>query len=161
MHQAVVVIAKYGIAVPIISYLILLARQRRNAQEILLFTFVSTVLAVVLIKLATTLHSDPRPFVRDGVTPYFRSATDNGFPSDHTALSSVIAFIVFAYNKPAGLLLVAGAAAIGAARVLAGVHHGQDVIGAIVIAAISVYLAKLATKKLIQLRQHKTPNNET
>jgi undecaprenyl-diphosphatase len=83
--------------------------------------------------------------VRDGVKPYFSSSTDNGFPSDHTALSTVVAAIVFTYKKAVGIILLLIALIIGAARVIAGVHHGQDIIGAFIISIIAVFLAKLLT----------------
>lgn len=153
MHETVIIIAKYGIALPIVSYLVLAVYERRRAKELLLFTFISAILTLLLVKLATTVHTDPRPFVRDGVQPYFSSSTDNGFPSDHTALSAVIACIVFKYNKLAGLLLIAAALVIGGARVISGVHHGQDVIGAILIAGVSVYLAALVVKRLNRRNQ--------
>jgi membrane-associated phospholipid phosphatase len=144
MHEAVTVVAKYGILIPIASYLVLVYCQKRNIKDLLLLTILSGILAIIFVKIATILHNDPRPFIRDGVKPYFNSATDNGFPSDHTVLSAFIAFIVMKYYKWAGLLLFAVAVLIGAARVIGGVHHGQDVIASIIIAALSVYIGTLA-----------------
>jgi len=93
------------------------------------------------VKIATTLHQDPRPFVRDHVHPYFASSTDNGFPSDHTAFSALIACIVLRYNRWLGVALAGLAVLIGTARVISGVHHGQDIVGGLVIAGLGVGMA--------------------
>jgi undecaprenyl-diphosphatase len=47
---------------------------------------------------------------------------DNSFPSDHASLAFAIAFAVIAFQRRLGLLLLLGAACIGADRVFVGVH---------------------------------------
>lgn len=148
MHEVITIIAKYGILVPVFTYLALLFRKRHTAKELILFTFLSAIITIVFVKVAATLHNDPRPFIQDGVKPYFSSATDNGFPSDHTVFSAVIAFIVLKYDKRLGLILFLTAVLIGAARVIGGVHHTQDVVAGLIIAGISVWLANVLTKNL-------------
>jgi len=154
VHELVTLIAQYAIAIPVLAYFVLAYSERHKLKQLVLFTFLSAIIALVCIKVAAAVHSDPRPFIRDGVTPYFSSATDNGFPSDHTALSSMLAAIVFRYNKIAGTLLLLLTLVIGAARVIGGVHHGQDVIGAFVLALMAVYLAHIVTK-LLWANKHK------
>ncbi|MGC1177386.1 MAG: phosphatase PAP2 family protein, partial [Candidatus Saccharimonadales bacterium] len=107
---------------------------------------VSAVLTLLLVKLATSLHQDPRPFIRDGVKPYFASSTDNGFPSDHTAFSALIGFVVLGYSRKLGIALVLVSLLIGCTRVISGVHHAQDVIGGFVLAGIAVGLSRLILK---------------
>jgi undecaprenyl-diphosphatase len=142
MHTFVTLIAKYLVAVPVLVMAVVFCRlDKKQRLQFVLFAGLSCIIAVVLVKLATTMHQDPRPFVRDGVHPYFASSTDNGFPSDHTAFSSLIAFVVMKYRRRTGIALLLTALLIGVVRVVAGVHHGQDIAGGLVIAGISVACA--------------------
>lgn len=114
---------------------------------------VALVVALVLIKVAAGLHTDPRPFVVDPhLKPLFAHGTDNGFPSDHTAISMTVAGVVLAYRRKIGVALVVLALAIGAARVLAHVHHVQDIVAGAVIgllaAAIGLYVGGLIVSRV-------------
>ncbi len=51
------------------------------------------------------------------------------FPSDHTALASVVAFSVFSIYPLLGWGLLALALSIGLSRVAAGLHYGSDIVG--------------------------------
>lgn len=113
---------------------------------------VSLVIAVVLIKVAAGIHIDPRPFVVDpSIRPLFTHSADNGFPSDHTTLAATVALVVMVYRRWLGGLLLAASIALGAARVTAHVHHGQDIVAGVVIAALAVGIAA-ATWPWIQRR---------
>lgn len=141
MHTLITFIAQYLIVVPVLAWLYVLLRLPKTLRlRFVLFSAAGLVLTFLLAKLASTIHHDPRPFVRDHVTPYFTSSTDDGFPSDHTTYSALIAFVIWRFNRKLGLVLALIAVAIGAARVIAGVHHGQDVIAGLIIAAIAVGL---------------------
>ena len=103
---------------------------------------VSLVSAVVLIKLTAAIHMDPRPFVVDAsIKPLFAHPADNGFPSDHTVVAATVAFLVMTYRRTLGAVLLAGSILVGIARVAAGVHHVQDIVAGVLIAAIAVGLA--------------------
>ncbi len=97
-------------------------------------------LCLIVALLLGHLISSPRPFMVDGLVPLIQSATDNGFPSDHTLLAMAVAAVIFAYNRRAGSLLLVLAACVGLARVAANVHHPIDVIGSTLIALISTWL---------------------
>jgi len=102
----------------------------------------SLVIAVVLIKVAAGLHEDPRPFVVDpSIRPLFAHPADNGFPSDHTALAATVALLVMIYRRWLGALLLVAAIVVGAARMAAHVHHGQDIVAGLLIAALAVGIA--------------------
>lgn len=149
MHTIITIIAKYFIAIPLfIGIYVFWQLPKKQKIELVLFLLVSATITTVLVKLATSLHQDPRPFVRDGVVPYFTSSTDNGFPSDHTAFSAVIAFVVLHYSRKLGLCLAVLALVIGSARVIAGVHHGQDIVGGFLLAAAGVTLGWYAQQWL-------------
>jgi len=119
-----------------IIYFVLQPRARQKSIAIL--SIVSGISVFVLSKIAGALYSDPRPFIAGHFTPLVPGALDNGFPSDHTLIATTIAAIIFCYNKTLGTILLAVAILIGTSRVLGGVHHVVDIIGAIVIASATV-----------------------
>lgn len=97
---------------------------------------VSGVCAGALVLMAGLVHDDPRPFVIDpSQPPLFPHAADNGFPSDHTTYAATAALVVATVRRRLGLLLLASAILGGLARVAANVHHVQDIIAALAIAA--------------------------
>jgi len=147
MHEVVIVFAKYVVIVPVAALVFMFIRlNNKRRLELLVFLGVSVVVAAVLAKLAAALHQDPRPFVRDGVAPYFTHGVDNGFPSDHTTYSAVIAFVLLRYSRWLGGALAVISLAVGTSRVIAGVHHGQDIVGGFIIAALGVGLSFLVLK---------------
>ncbi|HET7661283.1 MAG TPA: phosphatase PAP2 family protein [Oryzihumus sp.] len=107
----------------------------------------------VLILVAAALHTDPRPFVvNPSVKPLFAHPADNGFPSDHTALSMTVAALVWVQRRTVGAILAVLALCVGAARVLAHVHHTQDIVAGAVIgvaaAALGVLVWSLVSHRL-------------
>jgi undecaprenyl-diphosphatase len=104
-------------------------------------TALSLAVAFAVGKGLGLLWYDPLPFVQQGIAPLIPHAANNGFPSDHMLLAATAASIVFVYNRRLGLLLWVLAAAVGAARVSAGVHHPVDVLAAAVIAVGAVALS--------------------
>ncbi len=99
--------------------------------------------AYLLSKLATDLVSDPRPFIETGLPALIPSATDNGFPSDHTLLLGIVAATLYLVSWRVGLVFLGLAVIVGLARVYARVHHLADVLGSLLIVAIALgcYLA--------------------
>lgn len=124
-------------------------RSRDLQKQIVLTTIISAVLALGIDKLLNQLIESPRPFVVDGIVPLFSHVADNGFPSEHTLFATVIAGIVFLYQKYTGSLLLLFALLIGIARIFAGVHHLKDVLGGIFIAVLAVYVAHKIVSKIV------------
>lgn len=99
---------------------------------------VGLVAVAVLVKVAGAVHTDPRPFVADpSVQPWFAHPADNGFPSDHTAVGAVTAFVVLRHRRAAGVVLLVLAVLVGGARVLAHVHHVEDVVAGLLIGLVA------------------------
>ncbi len=105
-------------------------------------------LAYLFSRIASYLYYNPRPFVSEHVTPLLSHVADNGFPSDHTLLASVLAAIVYGYNKKLGIVLWGMALLIGITRVMAGVHHAIDIIASVGIVLISVAIHMLIDRYL-------------
>ncbi len=112
-------------------------------------TLASSVLAFGIAKLLGAIFNNPRPFVLDHVKPLITHAADNGFPSDHTLLAMTIASVVFVYNRKLGIVLAVISFAVGYSRVLAGVHHFIDIVGAIGIAIVTVLAIKSLIRKMV------------
>ena len=144
MHGFTIFVARYLVFVMLLALLYVLLKLRRREQlQLVAQAVLATILAFALAKLTTHLISSPRPFIADGVTPFFSAARDNGFPSDHTLMAGLIAFSVVLYSRQLGYVMVALAAAVGIARVLSGVHHTIDIIGGLALSGLSVLAVNL------------------
>ena len=108
--------------------------------EMIAWGVVALPVMYVLLVLAGMAYFDPRPFDIGHFTPLIPHDPDNGFPSDHTLLSSATASIVFFYNRKMSALLWILTALVGASRVYTGLHHPLDIITSILIAATISYL---------------------
>jgi undecaprenyl-diphosphatase len=142
MHFIITVIAKYFIILPIlISAAWLLYAKSKGRLRYVVVLILGGIIAVLLTKLGTTFIHDPRPFIVNGVVPYFQSSTDNGFPSDHTVFATVFAAAMWPFNKYLSGVMYGITLLIGVSRVIAGVHHGWDIVGGLVIGTIAVAAA--------------------
>jgi membrane-associated phospholipid phosphatase len=141
-------IAQYLILVPVIVNAYIFIKLRKNQRfEMVVLLFCSGFISILLAKVGAHLFNDQRPYISDGTAPLFPHSGDpNGFPSDHTLLSALLAFTALYYSRPAGIFLLVVAAFIGVARVAAHVHHAVDIIGSFVITGIAylivIYLIK-------------------
>lgn len=149
MHEAVIIVAKYFIVIPVIvAGLVWLRLPGREKLRFIVLAAIGAGLAYGLAKLGSALFYNPRPFVVGHFTPYFAHGADNGFPSDHTLLAATLAALVFSRNRRWGQIVLAVALLIGLSRVIAGVHHLIDIIGAIVFGCVGVWLAYLLLMKV-------------
>ena len=146
MDAVIAALAQYGF---IVSFLIAAAvwlRLPRRKTELLVTGLVASALCLAFIKLGGALYYDPRPFVTQHLTPLFPHARDNGFPSDHTALTMVVALCVLFYSWRWGLVLVGVSLLAGVARVRAHVHSPIDIVGAVAMAIVAAALGYLVTQ---------------
>jgi undecaprenyl-diphosphatase len=123
-----------------LALLLLLLRYRARWREWLSATIVIGALAFALAQVGARLISDPRPFLVGGGPPLIPSATDNGFPSDHTLLVATAAAVVTVVDPVAGAVFWILAAVVGLARVYARVHHLLDVVGSLLLVALALAL---------------------
>jgi membrane-associated phospholipid phosphatase len=146
MDALIVAVAQYlPFLVPVAAGIIWLFLPRHDKVGLAVQAMVALIIAAALIALAAAVHSDPRPFVVDPSTkPLFAHPSDNGFPSDHTALAATVALLVMAYRRWVGAMLLAASMLVGAARVAAHVHHVQDIVAGVLIAAVAVAIALAA-----------------
>ncbi|MES2203318.1 MAG: phosphatase PAP2 family protein [Patescibacteria group bacterium] len=139
MNTLIILCAQYLIWAIVIAGFVYLV-QSPLRKKMVLFAAAALAASYVVAKVIGWFWYDPRPFVSDGITPLIAHAANNGFPSDHMLFGATIASIVFVYNRPLGIVLWVLALTVGIARILAGVHHTADIVGAALIAAAAVAL---------------------
>ena len=129
------------------------AEDRRAAVSAALAALLGLALAAVL----STLVFEPRPFAVGGVRNILGHAPDSGFPSDHATLLFALSFGFWLRPPPAWprlwLAALVLALAVGWARVFLGIHYPVDILGAAVVAAVSVAIlmttpGRFATERL-------------
>ena len=141
MNNIIIFGSKYLYLVIVIAALVYVWRQPKGLRwKIVICATIALPLTYIVAKIASAFYYDPRPFVVGNFTPLLPHAADNGFPSDHTLLSSAIAVVIFFFHRKLGLGLLVIAFLVGAARVFAGIHHFVDIIGSMVIASITTYI---------------------
>lgn len=130
--------AKYLFLTVVLLAGIFFLKQDRAAQKyMLVFGAFSLSLTLILATIAGWIFYDPRPFVSGHFIPLIAHAADNGFPSDHTLLTSAIACFIFVFQRRLGCLLLILAVVVGGARVAAGIHSPIDVAGSILISILA------------------------
>ena len=131
---------------------------REELKSIILVYVIGVLVALILVKIAGDIYYNPRPFVDGNFTPLFPHSSTNGFPSNHTVAAVLIASLLWRYSKRfAGILFIA-ACLVGIARVLAKVHHVEDIIGGIGIALLATLLTNLAVHMITNSKVTKTDN---
>lgn len=160
MENLIIFGAKYLTSVMIlIAFVFFLKQAKEKKIEMAVFVIISLPAIFVVSRIASLLYFNPRPFVVEGFAPLIEHANNNGFPSDHTLLSVAIAMSVYFFNKKLGLLLLILALFVGISRVLAGVHHGIDILGSFVIAAgISFLMHKFVFPKFLGSKYYRKQN---
>jgi undecaprenyl-diphosphatase len=141
MHTLVIFAAKYLVILICLGFVLTLwLIPSAKRMEFILRTIIAGVLAFLLSLLAGRLYFDPRPFVAHHSIPLIAHSADNGFPSDHMLLATLVAFSVLSVNRKFGIILLGLATLVGGARVMAGVHSPIDIIGSTVISAVAVVI---------------------
>jgi undecaprenyl-diphosphatase len=143
MDTLIVAVAQYAIFLVALGGLLTWwLVDRREKVRLAVQAVLAVALVAVLVKVAGMVHTDPRPFVVDpSLRPLFPHPADNGFPSDHTALTAAVAVVVARYRGGLGALLLVVSAGIGAARVAAHVHHTQDIVAGLLLGGLAALLA--------------------
>lgn len=165
MDSLIILIAKYlyiVIGVIAIGYWLMLPKKLKI--QVAVFGVIAAIITYALVKIGGAVFYDPRPFVSSHIAPLVPHAADNGFPSDHTALTAAIAVAVYSASRKLGLGLLALAVIVGVARVLAHIHSPIDIIGSLVFAAIGGAAGYYLTPKILKrgtVRLHNDAPDDT
>jgi len=142
MNTLIILVANYTIYVlALIAAIYWLRSNRSQKIHLAVIGAISAAISLLLIELAGAAYYDPRPFVVHHTVPLLKHAADNGFPSDHTVLATVVALVVFQASRKLGLSMLVLAVLLGVSRVTAQVHSPLDIAAALVIGALAVALA--------------------
>jgi undecaprenyl-diphosphatase len=134
--------AKYlFILAPLLTLAYLFFQSRNRQKEIIVFLLITLPLILVAGRISSLAYSNPRPFVAEHFTPLIAHSADNGFPSDHTLFTAALAACMLIFERRLGIALGIICIIVGAARVLAGVHHSVDIVGSIIIASLVTALS--------------------
>ncbi|HVQ44075.1 MAG TPA: phosphatase PAP2 family protein [Candidatus Saccharimonadia bacterium] len=143
MTPLIIFTAQYlHLAILAVAAVVWLTLPREDKRKLALTALLAAVIGFALTKVAGALYYNPRPFVADHVVPLIYHAANNGFPSNHTVLAMLVALLVLQVSKRWGIVLVAAALVVGAARVAAGVHSPLDIAGAVIVATVAVLVAR-------------------
>ena len=143
MNTVIIFSARYLYLVELaIAAVYFLVQTKSRQASVALLSVIVLPVTYLLGKAASWVYSDPRPFVDGHFAPLIAHAADNGFPSDHMLLGSAVAAILFAYDKRVGVAAWAVAFAVGASRVVAGIHHWVDIAGSAAIAIVVTWVVK-------------------
>lgn len=158
MHQIISFAALYLVFIMVLLPTFIWFRlDRRSKRQFIIIAIAAAILAFLIAMFAKHFILSPRPFISDHVSALFSSSHDNGFPSDHTLLASLLAFVTLVYNRPVGLFAVGLAGIVGWARVLGGVHHAKDIFGAFLISGASVLFTVYVIRKFSRHEQPVKP----
>ena len=98
----------------------------------------------ILTEAIAYLYQRPRPFEElQNVTLLLDGSNlHSSFPSGHASFLFAVAFSVFLHQRSTGIALILLALAVSAGRIYLGVHYPSDILGGIILAAISVWVVR-------------------
>ena len=149
LNQIFIFIANYLILIfPVIISLFLIFNQdRKKKREIFLLSVCGIVFVNLLDFLIQKIYFRERPFVTFNFSPLTNiSPKEPSFPSTHTALAFIFAFVIFNINKKLGIVSFIFSFLIGFSRIFVGVHWPSDILAGILLG----FLAFLMSKNLIK-----------
>jgi undecaprenyl-diphosphatase len=92
----------------------------------------------------------PRPFVaHHQIHAFLAHAPDPGFPSDHTTAAFAIAAVLLLVLGLRTLPVLVAAIALGASRVVVGVHYPGDVLAGALIGCAAAIVVWLVVRRLL------------
>lgn len=103
------------------------------------------ILAVVLARfgiaeLIRLFWLRPRPFVENNVNLLVEMAAKPSFPSGHASACFALSYIVYHYNKRAGIYFFIASALVSVARVFVGVHWPLDILGGAAVGVLAGWI---------------------
>lgn len=109
--------------------------------------FLSVLTTFFLARTLKIIFHTVRPFMEINIIPVFYEK-GYSFPSEHTAIFSAIAVVMFLINKKAGISFSIIAILIGLSRIILGVHYPIDILGGFILGSFVGFLFFKLFKKL-------------
>ena len=133
---------------PYILILLTLIILFKNKKAII-FAFSAGVLARIFTELIRWFYNSPRPFVENEVNRLVSHEATNSFPSGHTSFFFALSYVVYRYNKKAGLWFFAGSTLMSISRVFVGIHWPYDVLCGAILGITCGWLILKIIKKFL------------
>ena len=116
----------------------------REGHRQALFMTLAVMISLGLGRGGGTLWFHPRPFMIPLGHTWINHPADNSFPSDHGTVMFSAAFALLSLrSRAAGLFLLLAALPVAWSRIFLGVHFPLDMVGAALVSACGVCVAKL------------------
>ena len=131
-------------------------RERDNAFAGFMTVFLSVIISMVLLYAINNIFFRPRPFTSYEVNFLFYHNTDSAFPSNPATLLFAMSVAVLFYNRKVGSVMLTLGLYASFSRVAAGVHFPLDILGGVLLAVGSVFLARMAMPLLMPLAKKLT-----
>lgn len=142
------------VVVVLLTALFWLRQTAALKKEIVQCAALSFPLIFIVSRIMGALYYNPRPFVVLNITPFVAHIADNGFPSDHTLLSTACAALVFTFNRKWGVIMYLLTLFVGIGRVAALVHHSVDILGSLIagsmVMAVVCYIEQFFRRSHLQ-----------
>ncbi len=142
--------AKYSgyVLVAILLSFLFFGNKNKNFKMVI-EAFLSAIFSrFVIVNIIRFIYSRPRPFVNHQVHLLI-TETGGSFPSGHAALFFALSFIVYFFNKKAGITFLIISFLMGIARIFVGVHYPSDILGGILVGYFSAWLINKYSKNFL------------
>lgn len=145
VHVLLVGIARFGYVLYIVYGIVewfrpASFRELQQRRHTLLYCLFSVMIGSGISFIIGKIWRRRRPFVKDaslGLIPH----TDNAsFPSNHTANSTAVGLHLLQHRAMLGPVLTVYSMVLGFSRIYTGVHYVTDVLGGVILGAISHFL---------------------
>lgn len=131
------------------ALVVLVAWCHRDGLRTVLAIGAGAVVALLIGSIIGQLWDEQRPFVAQHFTPLIAHSADASFPSDHLLALGAVAGATWWRMRRLAVLTFLLAVVVAFARVYAGVHYVQDVVGGFAIGAACGAAAWLALGPLV------------
>ncbi len=138
------ILAQYTI---LLIPLVLVIGWLRGAREMRIDMFqaaIAGVLGLLIAQVICLVWPMPRPFMIGVGHHFLAHLADPSFPSDHLTLwwSVALGLVLSARTRTSGILLAIAGLPVAWARIYLGVHFPLDMVGSMLVAAISATIAQ-------------------
>ncbi|MBI2017644.1 phosphatase PAP2 family protein [Candidatus Daviesbacteria bacterium] len=141
--------AEYVIYISFALIFVLAFRGQIKERKALILVCLSIPIVVLMIKFIHLFLFEPRPYIAQDISPLIPDTKeDASFPSRHTALMFTLAFSYFFYQSKWRFHFLIMALWVSLSRIFVGVHYPLDIIGGIMTAFVSVFIAWKIKEKL-------------
>lgn len=124
-------------------------KDKISRKKIFLISFLSVIFSrLIFTELIRFFYPSNRPFIENIVNQLLFHETSYSFPSGHAAFYFALAISIFLFDKKWGAVFLILAAAISAARIMAGIHWPLDILGGLFVSFPAVFLSRYIAEKL-------------